>query len=517
MRQSDRLILNVLSNYGVMAVQMIASLITLPVVVGHLGRDGFGLACLVLTVLGVVDLLAVSLGRTLQRFVPQAMAERDCGRFNRLFNTTFGGFFVLGATGAVTGWLIRDWLLQDVTVDSVLLADVDRAFWLLLLWLAIGFPANVYSRAVEALQRYDLVAVYSTIAAIVRSVGLIGLFVIGYGSITTFVSAQLLAEVIVLFGCRRALHLQVPTLVESPKWITRQDAAELSKFTAGALLFVIGNLCITQGFRLLVGKELGVRELGALAAVLTVTNLMWRLIYGMLSTLTPAVSAMQAADRGGDVQRIFVSGAKYAMAVSASFCLVPLPIITPLFVLWLGDEFRGLDALLIVAMLSQILITLGTTPQLILMGLGRVHVSGIIMLARGLLSLAAAWAFLVFVGRSLPGSLGCLTLVQAVGGYVLFLYTCNATGSSKAKASFDVMFWPLLLGVLGAGITWGVASQVGVVHWWSVMVSAACGELVFIGLLLSLGLNQDERFQIITFVSGIRRRLMGAPQPAAGT
>lgn len=508
MRQADRLIVNILSNYGLMAVEVLGSLLVLPIVVRHLGREGFGLASMVLTVQGVFDVIAVSLGRTLQRFIPQALATGDNVRVNRVFNTTFAGFIILGLIGAITTWALDDWLLQGAEVNAGLARDAHRAFWILLFWLGLGFPASIYSRALEAVQRYDLVAAYTTAAAIIRSVGLIAVFLSGYGSITLFVLIQFVASCVILVGCRKALRGQIHGLAESPRMVTWRDAASLARFTSGTLLMLVGNLCITQGFRLFVGKGLGFGELGALATVFTLTNLMWRLIYSMASTLTPAVSSMQAAGQDDSVRQVFQSGCKYCLVVASSFCLVPLPVIAPLFGLWLGDEFKGLDALLLVALLSQIPTTLGTTPQLILMGLGKVHVSGLIMLARGVLALAASWLFVVLVTPSLTGSLACLSAVQAVGGLVLFLYACDVTGSGRLSAVFESSFWPLVLGLAGAGVTWAISAGIGAGQWWNVILSAVCGELAFGLLLCAIGFNPEERRRVRGFVDTLRNRLM---------
>lgn len=512
MRQSERLIINVLSNYGQMAIEIVASLVVLPVLVRQLGRDGYGLVAMILTMLGIFEVISVSLSRTLQRYIPKALAEKNDDYLNRVFNTTLAGFIILGILGSGAVWFLREWLLWDPNVSSALLADSHRATWLLLAWLAIGFPLHTYSRALEAIQRYDLVAVYATAASIVRSIGLLVFFCAGYGSITVFVIMQLGSSVILVVGSRRALRKQLPQLIESPSKVSMRDAIEMSRFTAGALLMLIGNLCATNGYRLLVGKMLGMSALGALGAVQMVTNKMWQLIFGMASTLTPAVSSMEAAGRQDAIGHILISGTKYSLAVAASMCLVPLPIITPLFELWLGKSFEGLGTLLIVSMFSQILITIGTPPQLVVTGLGRVHFSGVILLSRGVLSLIAGWLFVVFISRSLAGSVGCVGGVQAIGGYMLFLYSCHVIKLPKWRATLAVLWPPMTMGFAGLAVTWIFAAQLGTDRWWSILVSVSCGELVFAVLLMLLGLSTQERVQMMAISQRIRSRMSPPPQ-----
>lgn len=507
MRQAERIIVNALSNYAVTIVSMLASIVLLGVVVEALTRTGFGMAALILAPFGIFQLLSNTIGRGLHRYIPQDLASNDRTRVNTMFNTALCAYIVLGLLGASGLWFARGWLLSETDLDAVYRDDADLAMVFLCGWMVIGLPARIYQRGLEAIQRYDILSAYNGGMALSRALILIPLFWLGYGSITLFVASQFVLNTVVSLLCRRSLMRRVPELKESIRFINLHAARLLAAFAAGTILVIAGNILATEGFKVFVGKLLSYNELGGLAAILTLTAMMWRLINDMTNVFTPAVSALDARGSQANISKLLSSGTKYSVLVAASICLVPMAITGSFFKLWLGDEFVGLEMILYIILFVQIPLCSGGTAVYVMMGLGKLRVAGPIVFVRSGLGILLAYVHVTWIDRSLTAAVAWMFGAQALGGLMVFLHCCGITRVSRLKTLAESILRPTLIGLAGALVTWTLANWTNQETWPGLFVSLATGEFVFLGLTLILGLNGEERARASSFLSSARIKI----------
>ncbi len=499
MRQADRIIVNTISNYGLTIVTMATQLVMIPVVVKHLDKSGFGLATMVLAPFGFFEVMAGSFGRALHRFIPQDLAGHDARRVSRTFTTAMAGYGLMGLVGAVATWFAFDWMLAGAEVSSAVMRDGRLAMWVLVVWLVVGFPLWGYRKGLEAIQRYDLLGLSHGLITLLRTVAVIVVFSLGYGSITFFVASHLVSLMLINLLCRRFLIRAVPGMREAPSLIDKATIILVGTFAAATLLGIFGEVCGSYGFRIFIGKELGMDKLGALAAVWTLQLTIGRLIDELTNAFSPAISALDAKGSSANVAKLMLTGTKSSMLVASSMCVVPLAAAAPFLHLWLGDSFRGYDTLLYVFLLVMLPFCVGMTPTYVLFGLGRVTTTGTVMLVRGLAGLLLALAYVQWVDRNLTGAVLCMLGVQNSGGLVMLYSACRAVGVRFWNALYEVMMKPLVLASVAAAVTWIVIRQVGDDRWWKLTVSVGLGELTLLALVLGVGLGDEERARIFSF------------------
>ncbi|MCK4661138.1 MAG: hypothetical protein KAV82_16580, partial [Phycisphaerae bacterium] len=224
MGQANRIILNALSNYGLTIITMASSMVMVPIVVRDLTRVGYGVAAVVMAVLGTFELLSNLLGRALQRHIPQDLAGNTPQRVNQTFNTARLGLMLIGVLGALVVWVLGSWLLEDPQVSDAMIADGQHAFLLLIVWLVFAFPLCAYQKGLEAIQRYDMISAYLGAVTLVRTVAVIVIFVLGYGSITVLIGSYLVATLICFLLCRRLFLRLTPQVKVSLRMVDGRAA-----------------------------------------------------------------------------------------------------------------------------------------------------------------------------------------------------------------------------------------------------------------------------------------------------
>lgn len=516
MRQADRIIVNVLSNYGLTLVGGIASLVMVPIVIGELRPSGYGLAAMLLATFTVTETLGQSINRALQRYIPQDLASPNPDQVCITFNSALACHALLGVLAACVIWSLRTWYLDDPDIGPELHADGTLGFALVCLSLIVGAPMLAYRAALEAIQRFDLVVAHISLGTFLRTLAVIVLFKIGYGSVTVFVFSQVLATMGTCLLCRKALRKALPRIHVSVRMVQVSSLRVLGRFAVGGLLITGGNVLGLEGFRVLIGKRLSMEAVGGLSAVWAFRTMVFLLIRNMTNVLTPAVSTMDARGATENIGKLLLASTKYAAAAAVSICIVPLVVADQFLQLWLGKEFVSLVPLMYTVMLAQVPLAMSTSSQQVLIGLGRMRATVPIIFIRGAGGLAVASVYLFTVpDANLVGAAVCLYAVQVLMSMTLFFYGSSVTQIGGLRAVLEGLVRPVALGLAACVITWLVSSQIGSDKWWNLLTSIAGGEVVFLALIMLVGLGAEERSRLLGFAGRVRGKLRPAGSVAS--
>jgi len=511
MRQADRLIVNAMSNYALTFLTMVSQFVMIPIVVHVLQKEGFGVANMVLVPFGVFEVLTASFGRAMHRHIPQDVASNDIKRLCRTFSTALTGYMAMGLAGALAVFVLFDWLLSDPGVSAAAMQDGRNAMWVLIVWLVVAFPTWAYRKGLEAIQRYDLLGLSHGLFTLARTLLVIAVFWSGRGNITFFIASHLISLIFVNLLCRRFLFRAVPGLKESFGLVDRASLLAVWSFAAATLFGMIGEISGSYGFRILVGKQLGMGSLGALSAIWTIQLTMARTIDDLTAAFSPAISALDASGAKGNVMKLLMTGTKAAVLICATLAVVPIAAAAPFLVLWLGPAFREYETLLYVLFGVLLLYCVGLPSTHVLYGLGKVHMTGTVMFIRGVGGLLLSMAYVNWINRNLTAATLCMYGVQHGGGLVLFFKACRATGARVTKAIFEVALWPLALAVVAACATWVLIHQIGDDRMWKLGLAVVGGEITLMLLVMLLGFSAEERERVFSFASRSWSRVTGPP------
>lgn len=501
MGQANRLIVNTLSNYALTFISMLASIIMAPIVISRLGTQGYGMVALILAPFGVFETLAGSFGRSIHRFIPISLADPDPRKLNRAFSTGICGYVLIGLLGAGVLSLVSAYLLKSNEASATLAKDGALAMAVLVVWLIFCFPFWGYRKGLESIQRYDILGLVHGSVTLSRMTVVIIVFLCGYGSVTFFIGAHLAGLFVINYICSRYVHRCLPDLKVSPRMVDRTTIWLMGAFAGATILGTIGEILGGVGFRIFVGKALGLAELGDFFAVVTLQLTLGRLTDELTSAFTPTISALDAKGSKTNVAKLMVSGTKMSVIIQAAMSLVPIAVAGPFLSLWLGHEFGRLDTLLRILLLAQVPICLGKTALNVLYGLGYASISGPIQCIRSFTGMVGAFLYVTYFDGGLIGACLFMYGAQAVGGAALLYFGCLKTKVSYRDSFQKGMFVAL---VAAMAVPFGMLKLVGDDAWWKVAVSAVCGEVVFFTLIFLSRSCTEETRRIFAFLAVIR-------------
>ncbi len=415
------LLRNSLWNITGSAIPALAALATVPLLIGALGVEGYGIVTIVSSVIGYFAVLDINMSSGAIKYLAENHAAGDRERFSETF--WFGASFygLLGLVGALLIFFGADWLVQRL-FD---LPDTTRESTSLALKIgAVGFAltqAQHYLIVVpQALQRYDRSAqteaffgVFVNVASVI--IALAGGGIAGVIAVRVLVSALNVMYLIVLI---RGLNLHI-TL----RWPRKELRDGLMSFSAYAYLSKLASTMHQHGDKLIIGALAGPVALTFYTVPVTLASRILGLTYRLSSVIYPRASALAATRRMEELRPIYLGAMRYVTYLNLMALGVIVLAGDEFLRHWVGEEFvtRGYPILVLVT-LALLFDSLTNVPSMVNDALGHPRVSGTFALLRGLLGVG-----LVYAGVSIAGITGAATahLVGALllsGGFIFYVH-----------------------------------------------------------------------------------------------
>jgi O-antigen/teichoic acid export membrane protein len=238
----------------------LTSLIAVPLTVGYLGKQQYGLWMAIGSLLTWAILADFGLARGLQNHLSEAYGREDQGQAGRLMSTTFfallGIALLLGLIFLPALFLVPWERLLHIT-EPALIAELRPALGAVVAVFLLQFPLGVVGQAYAAYQRGHIANLFG-IAGSVLSLGLLLLVIQqrlglpwlilasgGFGVAMTLVNLAFLVR-------------EMPFLRPRLSLVTREALVGLVRVSTPMLIFELGSLLINESQLLLIARINGV-------------------------------------------------------------------------------------------------------------------------------------------------------------------------------------------------------------------------------------------------------------------
>lgn len=412
------LLRNSLWNVSGSAIPAIAALATVPLLIGALGVEGFGIVTLIGSVIGYFAVLDINLSAGAIKYLAENHASGDRERFAETF--WFGAMFygLLGLVGAAGIYFSSAWLVgRFFEVSSDLREATITAFQIGALGFALTQAQNYLLGVPQALQRYDRSAQSEAFFGVfvnLASVGaaLAGGGIVGVTAVRVGVSA---INVLFLVWLIRGLELGLAF-----RWPRRQVRGALTSFSAYAYLSKLASTLHQHGDKLIIGAMAGPVALAFYTVPVTLASRILGLTYRLSSVIYPRASALAALDRIDELRNIYLGAMRHITYIN----LVALGVIVlageEFLRRWVGEGFvaQGYPVMVImtIALLAD---SLTNIPSLVNDALGHPRITGRFALARGVIGVGMVYVG-VLTGGIVGAAIGHLLASLLLGGAFLW-------------------------------------------------------------------------------------------------
>ncbi|HEX4487714.1 MAG TPA: hypothetical protein VH088_15680 [Terriglobales bacterium] len=313
---------NTIFGIGSNIAQIGTRLFTVPIVISHLGLDGYGIWAIIMTTAGYMRFGSVGIKSAFQKYVAEATGSGDYEKANRLLSTGSSLMLVLSVAGLVPTAIFSRALATAAGVPQSFLPSVAGAITLLAFIMMLSNAGAGYEAIVMGGHRIDLTRRFNMIFTVLEAIAIVIFLHFGYG---LFAMAAIMAasEVGYVTCCYIAAHRVLPMVRIHVRFFTPSVIRELISYAGSYQLVNVLEVIYAAILPITVLKFFGGDAAGIYAIA---TRLSTAALLPQESVLLPLLSGGSMIYGSGSVENMRLLLAKAFKAVIA-LSLLPLAFI----------------------------------------------------------------------------------------------------------------------------------------------------------------------------------------------
>lgn len=472
-----------------------------PLYVGYLGVEAYGLIGFFATLSVWISILDMGLGATLSREVSMYVAgRRELQRLRDLLRSMeviYGvtAVSIAGVFAATSHVIAAHWLRPS----SLPGPTVSTSIFIMGILIAVQWLGTLYRGAVLGLQHQVWLSTVTAIGATARSFGCL-LVLTWSPTIIAFFSFQILVSAAETIATGRHLHRHLPQPAGRSKF-SMKAIAQIAHFAGGLSLISLSAVLLTQLDKVLLSRLLPLNQFGHFALITTIAGAISLFVTPLHNVAYPRLSGIASS---GDTQALSMEYHRFAQILSIG--ILPVALMLVFFAeevvgVWMGDSEIAQELAPVLSVWA-----LGTLLNCL------THVPHIAQVAHGWTKLGVVMS-LVMVSVSAPllmllvphyGAMAAAWIWVAVNaGYLMFaipiMHSQILRGEEWSWYTRDVLA-PIIGGTLAIVLVRMLLPSADRIH--TALYLLIAGVLVFSAVLITTRLGRQA---VISFVHWFRR------------
>jgi len=445
---------NVAASWVSMAVRLLIGLWLTPFIIGHLGRESFGLWLLIGSMLGYFDLMDLGVRSALIRYTAREQALGEQGQLAETVRRA------MGASTAAAGIAFLAFVPLGLSLEGFLIAgsgvtaETVRALVLIAgTNLALGFLLAFFSGVLAGARRYDVTSAVGVSLAIVRAGMTVAALAAGWG-IAGLAGSVLLSSLLqcaVLYVMARRIFPHVRFLPLVPVGAIARD---LVRYGLSSVLLQLAVKVVYYTDSIVIAAFLSKAAVATFGIAATLIDFLRGVVGSMTNVLTPSASEMDARRDLAGLRALMERGTSLSLVLAA-------PVLATFFLdrgrfldLWVGAEFADSAAVLRIMALGQVVALPTLTGSVILYAMNRHRWNAFLAIGEAAANLVLSVLLVGSLG--VPGVAWGTTIPLLVTQTLLLpAYVCRLL-SMRPGSLFRRAYLP----ALGAGILYAVVFRV---------------------------------------------------------
>lgn len=440
----DRLVANVLGNWGTQMVFIVAGFILPRMIDRRLGQELLGVWDFSWSFVSYFRFVGLGVASSVNRYVARYRAIADSLCVNRIVSSACSTMAISGALALAC--TIAGALLVPYAFGSRLGENAREAQWVVCFLgtsIAVEIAFGAYNGVLTGCHRWGLANVINggwhgtTIVAM-----LVALFLsarLSAVSLLYLLGVVLECGTKVFFAYRVCEGLRV-----HPSYVTWRTIKELLGFSAKTLMPSVANILLSQTTSILIVAYLGPASLAMYSRPRSLIYTIKMLVSKMAVTLTPTASSLQKVGNTAEIRALTIRSARYSLYLSLPAVIMLVVFGEQVIQLWMGNRYGGASLPAILA-IGHLAVLVHMPALCILSGLNAHGRAGAARLVASLCSVGLNMLVLGYFKWGLVGSAIAVTLPLTIVNVVdIPLLLCRLVGLRPREYFFLVANGPVL-------------------------------------------------------------------------
>jgi len=441
MTGSSVLVKNTLWNFAGLVAPIGVAILCLPIIIGNLGTEKFGVLSIAWMVIGYFTLFDLGLGRALTKLVAEKLGHEHQEELPELVWTGSLLMISMGILGAAVLGLLAPYLVNHVfKVPDGIRQETVRTFYLLAFAIPVVISTTGFRGVLEAHQRFDLTSAVRISMGAFMFLG--PLFVLPFSRDLFWIVIVLVAGRIVVWGVY--LHFCFRVLPGLKRNVSPKARLVRPLLSFGGWMTVSNVVSPLMAYldRFLIGALISMTAVAYYSTPWEVVTKLLVIPGAVVGVLFPAFSYSSFRDPQR-AELLYKRGMKYIF-----FAMFPIVFLVFSFAkeglyLWLGSEFAENGYLVMQLLAVGILLNgVASIPFALIQGMGRPDITAIIHLAEVIFYIPATW-WLVR-GYGLTGAALSWLFRVGIDAILLLFFAARILGTGAVRkertATIGVVF-----------------------------------------------------------------------------
>ncbi|HVB85951.1 MAG TPA: oligosaccharide flippase family protein [Candidatus Dormibacteraeota bacterium] len=310
--------------YGIIAslFQVGTRLVTIPIVIYHLGLAGYGIWSIIMTAAMYMRFGSSGIKSAFQKYVAEATGNEDYDAASRLLSTGSAAMAIVSVAGLVPVMIFSRPLARAAGVPPRFLHDAAMAFSVLALTMLFANSAAAYEGIVLGGHRIDVARKINTILTVAEAAAIITVLHFGYG-LFAMSCVMAASELIYLICCYAMAHRIVPQIHVAVKYLTTTVWRELLTYTGSYQLVSMLETIYAVLISVVVLRAFGADSAGVYAVANRLVQPVGLCQNAFLIPILSSGAMVCAAGQSDRVRRLVSKSFKVTLALA----LTPLALI----------------------------------------------------------------------------------------------------------------------------------------------------------------------------------------------
>ncbi len=490
---------NLLSGWITIAVRAVIAIVMVPFLLIHLGKEGYGLACLLMVLVGFASVADLGLRSALGRELSEKVANGDKQGFRELSTTALLVYLALATGIAVIGWILAPWLVALFKVEPGL---HHLAVWLLRVFgsaqLFLGFVVPVAAGGLTSFMRFDLINTVDTTTSI--GSGLLLFATIPLLPLSPLITWCLITALAGLAGVMVKFYYYRKHCFGGrigPKFVNFSSMRSLVGLGGKMYLLEMTNVMAINANPLVISSFLGAPAVALYKSACKVSEALSPLVFTLVGQLYPLTTRNHVLGHRDSQRQIYLTGSRFTMLLGVLMGVGTFMFAPPFCRLWLQGSLG--DDHVVVARIMQVVALVDLTTYArgsqwaVYLGMKRLTFLMWITIPSAVVNLLIS---IYLVGFTCLGIVGVLypTIVLALIRVPLTAWHLSGLmGLPFVKALSMIFARPLACGAATAFAAWISLRTLGGGSWVSFGLAAMITTAAWLMVVAYVGIRGVER------------------------
>jgi len=349
----------------------ILSMISIPIVIRHIGIEQYGILALVNLILGYFAFLDFGFGEAVVKFVSEYHAKSSMSRINKIINSILFLYIIIGVIGVILIiFFARFYAVKLFKISPKYEQVAQFSFYLAGLGFFLNLIMGVFSKIPEGLQRFDITLKVTIFMGTLINLGNI-LVVLRGGELLPLVIVNLFGTILGISLYRIYARDIIKSLKINFKF-SWKDFKETFSFGLYTVFTRLAFVMSSSLYQIIIGAILGPVSIAFYNVpnrlISRLNTFSCRVAYVMF----PMVSELKAVNHLDRIHGIYEKVSKYMFYIYSIFCISIVSFSYPILRYWIGNDFaeKGFIVLILLAF-GHYLSLISMVPSLVVSGMGK--------------------------------------------------------------------------------------------------------------------------------------------------